>query len=100
MVLVVFHVPTVYNDGEPIPAELIELLMNAVLEITGGFTVVWAEGAWLHEGSLIREPVMRVCTGVPEGNVESFVQMIDSCLKTDFEQIATWIEVDGKPSIL
>lgn len=99
MIAVVFHVPVVTNDGESIHPFTISKLINFVIDEFGGVTIIQAEGAWRHDGDLYREPVLRVLVGVPESEVESFVEAIDHILKTDFSQQAVWIEVDGKPSI-
>ncbi len=100
MITVVFHLPTSFNDGSDIPPELIEMLVNRVIQKTGGITLIPCEGAWRDdEGYLHREVVLRIMTGIDEAEVEDFVEMVDLSLKTAFRQKAAWIEVDGKPSI-
>ena len=99
MIAVAFHVPFVYNDGEPIPSYYVNQLMQDVISMNGGVTTIPCWGAWVHDGDFYHEPMLRVLVGVEEQDVESFVQLIDARLKDEFRQFAVWIEVDGKPSI-
>lgn len=86
--------PRQYNDGQPIPDEL---LADTVLELRHQFGSVSTEtqiirGLWQHEGKLYRDELVRVFADVPDlpANQQFFVEFKER-LKERFRQIEIWL---------
>lgn len=97
--MLVFHCPVQFNDGRPVPPELISKLEEIVCADCGGFTVSAVEGAWEDDGRVYREPMRRYLVGVEADRLGAFQSKIESLIKGEFAQLAVWFEVDGVPEI-
>ncbi len=101
MIVVAFHVPTVYPDGNQIHPHFVESLLNEVADFAGGLSLFEGLGAWRNpdDGDWVREPILRIVVGVEEQQVNSLLTLIVDWLKGPFHQQAVWIEIDGTPEI-
>ena len=89
-----FLLPRRYNDGKPIPDEV---LAETLLELEGEFGAVSADtqviqGRWRHGGKSYRDELVRVFVDVPDTpeNVE-FFRAFKERLKFRFQQLDIWM---------
>ena len=87
-------VPLRFNDGRPVPGELIA---DTLLELEQRFGAVSCEtqstrGYWRHEGESYRDELVRVYLDVPDSaeNRDFFARFKEQ-LKSRFEQIEIWM---------
>ena len=87
-------IPSQYNDGRPVPAEL---LTKTLLELEEQFGAVSCEtqiiqGLWKQQGEVFRGRLVRVFMDVPDTteNRQFFVQFKER-LKARFEQLEIWL---------
>lgn len=87
-------IPSQYNDGGPVPPEL---LTRTLLELEARFGAVSCEsqiihGLWKQDGEVFRDRLVRVFMDVPDTteNRQFFVQFKER-LKTRFEQLEIWL---------
>jgi hypothetical protein len=88
--------PLRYNDGRPVPREL---LSDTAFEIQNRFGgASWElqviEGIWLHQGAQYRDKLNRVFVDVedtPENR--RFFTELKTRLKARFEQLDIWLTV-------
>lgn len=86
--------PLRFNDGQPVPDELIG---ETVLELREQFGAVSAEtqtirGTWQHEGQVYRDDLVRVFVDVPDApeSREFFVGFKER-VKARFRQLDIWM---------
>ncbi len=86
--------PRKFNDGTPVPGELIA---DTVLELRQRFGAVTCEtqtihGSWEHEGEEYRDDLIRMFVDVADvpANREFFRQLKEQ-LKARFQQVEIWI---------
>jgi hypothetical protein len=86
--------PQKFNDGQPIPDELIA---STLLELREEFGAVSWEtqvirGMWQHQGVVFRDDLVRVFVDVADvpANREFFRQLKER-LKSRFQQIEIWM---------
>ncbi|HZL34584.1 MAG TPA: hypothetical protein VFC78_04685 [Tepidisphaeraceae bacterium] len=86
--------PLRFNDGCPIPAELVS---ETLLEIESQFGAVSCEphaveGQWRHRGQTIRDDLTRVFVDVPDTPQSfEFFRELKERLKSRFQQIDVWM---------
>ena len=86
--------PLRFNDGQPVPDDLIA---DTLLEIEQRFGAVSSEtqiirGLWRREGESYRDDLIRVFVGIADEveNRQFFVEFKDR-LKTRFQQLDIWM---------
>ncbi len=86
--------PLRFNDGRPVPAELVA---QTVIRLREKFGAVSAEnqtiqGQWQHEDVVYRDDLARVFVDVADtpGNRRFFRQFKEQ-VKTDFQQLDIWV---------
>jgi hypothetical protein len=86
--------PSQFNDGRPIPRELIA---DALAELEEAFGAVSCEtqtilGVWRQEGEIYRDSLARIFVDVPDNpaNRQFFVQFKER-LKSRFQQKDIWL---------
>lgn len=86
--------PLRFNDGLPVPQELIG---QTLLELEARFGAVTSEsqtmqGLWRHQGQSYRDDLTRVFVDVPD-TAESldFFRKLKETLKVRFQQIDVWM---------
>jgi hypothetical protein len=86
--------PLQFNDGRPVPAELIA---ETLLELRQRFGAVSNEsqiirGIWEHEEQIYRDELTRVFVDVPDlpANLEFFLEFKER-VKARFAQIDIWM---------
>ena len=90
----VVYLPLRFNDGRPVPAELVG---EAILELEERFGAASsdlraAEGFWRHEGVRYRDELARVFVDVPDTpENRAFFEQLKERLKRDFKQIDIWM---------
>jgi hypothetical protein len=86
--------PRRFNDGEPVPAEVIA---DTLLELEQQFGAVSSEtqiirGLWRHEGKSFRDELVRVFIDVPDtAESRQFFLEFKERLKTRFRQVDIWM---------
>ncbi len=86
--------PLRFNDGRPIPDELIG---DTVLELREQFGAVSAEtqtirGTWQHEGQVYRDDLVRVFVDVPDApDSREFFVGFKERVKVRFRQLDIWM---------
>jgi hypothetical protein len=86
--------PTKFNDGSPVPDELIG---ETLLELRKQFGAVSSEsqtiaGSWSHEGQVYRDDLVRVFVDVQDDvKATEFFRRFKEQLKQRFQQIEIWI---------
>lgn len=87
-------IPSQYNDGKPVP---VELLTQTLLELEEQFGAVSCEtqiiqGLWKQQGEVFRDRLVQVFMDVPDTaeNRQFFVQFKER-LKVRFEQLEIWL---------
>jgi len=86
--------PLRFNDGSPVPEELVGEVIIAIRERFGAasFETQTIRGAWQHEGHIYQDDLVRFFADVadtPE-NRNWFVQFKER-LKHDFRQLDIWM---------
>lgn len=86
--------PSNYNDGTPVPQEMVEEVIAFIHERFGAasFETQTIRGLWRHEGEIYRDSPVRLFADVadtPE-NREWFRQLKER-LKRDFQQFEIWM---------
>jgi hypothetical protein len=86
--------PSLFNDGTPVPPEAHLATWRELLERFGGATLEpqILRGGWIHQGQRYEEPNLRLFADVedtPE-NVAFFKEFKET-LKRRFQQIDIWI---------
>lgn len=86
--------PLRFNDGQPVPDELIG---TAILELREQFGAVSCEtqtirGVWEHEGHIYRDNLVRVFVDTPDtpASREFFAQFKERA-KSRFKQLDIWL---------
>ncbi len=86
--------PLRYNDGAPVPEDLVGDVIVAVRERFGAasFETQTIRGVWQHEGQVYKDDLMRLFADVPDTqtNREWFVALKER-LKRDFQQLDIWM---------
>ena len=86
--------PLRFNDGTPVPDELVGEVLIALREKFGAvsFETQTIRGVWQHEGRAYRDDLARVFADVGDTaeNRAWFVNFKER-LKTDFKQIDIWM---------
>jgi hypothetical protein len=86
--------PSQFNDGRPIPQELIA---ESLLELEREFGAVSCEtqvihGLWRHEGMIFRDNLARVFIDVVDtSESRQFFVGFKEILKTRFQQLDIWL---------
>jgi hypothetical protein len=86
--------PLRFNDGRPVPNELIA---QTLLEIEEHFGAVSGEtqtirGFWRHEGQSFRDDLTRIFVDAPDtAESEQYFETFKEVLKARFEQVEIWI---------
>ena len=86
--------PQRFNDGRPVPDELIA---DTLLELEERFGAVSSEtqtirGLWRHEGQLFRDDLIRVSVDVPDvPDSRQFLVEFKNRLKVRFQQLDIWM---------
>ena len=86
--------PQRFNDGRPVPDELIA---DTLLELEERFGAVSSEtqtirGLWRHEGQLFRDDLIRVFVDVPDvPESRQFLVEFKNRLKVRFQQLDIWM---------
>jgi hypothetical protein len=86
--------PTRFNDGQPVPDEL---LADTLLELRQQFGAVSSEtqiirGLWEHQGQSYRDDLVRVFVDVPDvpDSLQFFLEFKER-LKARFQQLDIWM---------
>lgn len=86
--------PTRFNDGQPVPDELIG---ETLAEVRATFHAASSDtqltrGSWEHEGKTYWDELVRVFVDVPDTqeNLQFFVEFKEK-LKARFQQLDIWI---------
>ena len=86
--------PLRFNDGVPVPEELVGGVIVAVRDRFGAasFETQTIRGVWQHEGQAYKDDLARVFADVPDTleNREWFIEFKER-LKRDFQQIDIWM---------
>jgi hypothetical protein len=85
--------PLRFNDGQPIPAKMIE---ESLLEVRQRFgdscETQTTQGNWKHEGRLYSDELVRMYVDVPDSaENRAFFSQLKERLKDHFRQIEIWI---------
>lgn len=86
--------PRRFNDGSPVPEELIA---QTLLELREQFGPVSSEtqtiqGSWEHEGLVFRDDLVRVFVDAPDTrSTRTFFKSFKKHLETRFQQIDIWL---------
>lgn len=85
--------PLRFNDGEPIPAEMIE---ESLVELRQRFgdsvETQTTQGTWKHEGEVYCDELVRMYVDVPDSaENRAFFERLKEDMKTRFRQIEIWI---------
>jgi hypothetical protein len=86
--------PLRFNDGQPIPDEVIA---DTLLELEERFGAVSCEtqttrGFWQHEGASYRDELVRVYLDVPDlPDNRDFFSRLKQDLKARFQQLDIWM---------
>lgn len=86
--------PRQFNDGQPVPDELIA---DTVLELEEHFGAVSCEtqtiyGLWQHDGQLFRDDLVRVFVDAPDGEESrQFFLQFKERTKVAFRQVDIWM---------
>lgn len=86
--------PLKFNDGRPVPRELIS---EALLRLEERFGSVFCEtqviqGTWHHEGARFRDDLIRVFVDVKDQpEHQEFFRAFKEHLKSKFQQIDLWL---------
>ena len=86
--------PLRFNDGNPVPDELIASLL---LQLEDRFGAVSSEtqtirGLWRHEGTSYRDELVRVFVDAPESlETRQFFLEFKETLKRELQQIDIWM---------
>src|SRR5438128_1872282 len=86
--------PTRYNDGTPVQAEKIDLVLDELSDHFGGITFhpEHLRGVWLHEGQRFEESNVRFVVDVEDTPATAdFFTRYKQILKERFRQIDLWI---------
>jgi hypothetical protein len=88
--------PLYFNDGTPVPVELITRTEDELLDFFGAMSTDTARvhGRWTSQGRLFSDTLLRVtvaCDGTAEQR--AFVRNLKEALKTRFQQEEIWITV-------
>ena len=86
--------PTRYNDGAPVEAERIDLVLEELSDRFGGITFhpEQLRGAWLHHGERFEENNVRLVVDVEDSPAAAdFFVRYKQTLKERFRQIDIWI---------
>jgi hypothetical protein len=86
--------PTRFNSGDPVPAEL---FADTLLELEEYFGAVSSEtqlmeGRWQHQGQAYRDELVRIFCDVPDtlASRQFFIELKER-LKVRFQQIDIWM---------
>src|SRR5947209_4305162 len=86
--------PLRFNDGALVPEELVGQAIASIRDRFGAasFETQTIRGAWLHEGRVHKDDLVRLFADVPDSpeNREWFLQLKER-LKRDFRQIDIWM---------
>lgn len=86
--------PLRFNDGQPVPDDLVGAVLIEIRQRFGAvsFETQTIRGVWQHEGQAFRDDLMRLFADVPDSpaNREWFLELKER-LKRDFDQIDIWI---------
>jgi len=88
--------PLKFNDGQPVPRELI---VNTLLELEQRFGAVSCEtqivhGIWRHQGQRFRDDLMRVFVDAEnQPEHRQFFIAYKEQLKTRFKQLDIWMTI-------
>lgn len=86
--------PLKFNDGQPIPDELVGATL---LELRARFGAISVEtqmihGTWTHLGEEFRDDLVRVFVDMPdEASARGFFEQLKEQLKQRFQQLDIWI---------
>ena len=86
--------PLRFNDGQPVPQELVA---DTVLRLREHFGAVsWEnqtiQGQWQHEGVVYRDDLARVFVDVADtADNRQFFQRFKEQVKADFQQLDIWL---------
>jgi hypothetical protein len=86
--------PLRFNDGGPVPNELIA---DTILELREKFGAVSCEtqtihGVWSHEGNVFRDELIRVFVDAPDTETSRrFFLELKQRLKARFDQLDIWM---------
>ena len=86
--------PLRFNDGTPVPDELVGEAIVLLRDRFGAasFETQTIRGVWQHEGQAYKDDLMRLFADVPDTseNRQWFLQFKER-LKRDFQQIDIWM---------
>ena len=86
--------PLRFNDGTPVPDELVGGVLVALRERFGAasFETQTIRGVWQHEGAAYRDDLVRVFADVTDSPVNRawFLELKER-LKRDFRQLDIWL---------
>ena len=96
MVQFTILLPLFYNDGTPVPVDLITRTEDELLEFFGGVSTDTARvrGKWVSEGTLYEDLLLRItvaCAGTTAQR--EFVRELKQALKSRFQQEDVWVTV-------
>ena len=86
--------PLKFNDGQPVPRELIE---DTLLELEEHFGAVSCEtqiihGIWRHQGQRFRDDLIRIIVDMENAPQQrEFLRSYKEQLKARFQQIDIWL---------
>ena len=86
--------PLKFNDGRPVPEELIGETLAEVRERFGAVSseTQTIRGIWHHEGQIYRDDLVRVFVDVPDvPESRQFFSEFKERIKTRFDQIDIWM---------
>ena len=86
--------PLRFNDGTPVPEELVGDVIVSIRDKFGAasFETQTIRGVWQHEGQVYKDDLVRLFADVPDtpANRAWFLEFKER-LKRDFQQIDIWM---------
>lgn len=88
--------PLRFNDGRPVPPDLIAQTIKEIEDRFGAAT--WEtqvlHGHWRHEGTTYHDELVRIFVDAPDADSNrAFFRNYKKTLKTRFEQLDIWLTV-------
>ncbi len=86
--------PLRFNDGTPVPNELVGDVLVSIRQRFGAasFETQTIRGLWQHEGEVYRDDLVRIFADVADtSDNRAWFRDLKEQLKRDFQQIDIWI---------
>ncbi len=86
--------PLRFNDGQPVPDEMVGSVICALRERFGAasFETQTIRGLWQHEGQVYRDDLVRLFVDVADSEeTRDWFRAFKEQLKSNFQQLDIWI---------